>query len=371
MGPVNYTFEELVAHKESGKVSEKLIEKLRCEADEIIKKPTLKVVETKLPRPSGDLHDYVSIGPYWWPNPDTPDGLPWVNRDGIVNPDTTTAVHIGGVYTNVQKLALACFYVGDNGYSEYANRQLYDWFLNPETKMNPNARYSQGLPGICEGRSTGLIAFSSVYNLINGIGILEKLGLIDEEILAGVKAWYVEFTDWILTHEYGLGADNSASNHGSWHDANLLATAVFTGRDALVRKICKTAYFNRIVRQITPEGEQPEELRRTKAMGYSFYNLRALIVVANIAERLGYTEYWGVDEARGKCILKSAIDYIYPYVIDPSSFPYQELYPDHQKSAMSRCLFNVAKRYPNLGYEEKAEALNDPDSFYNNLEPVF
>src|SRR5260370_7836542 len=36
--------------------------------------------------PSGDIHDYLSIAPYWWPNPDTADGLPWVQRDGHTNP---------------------------------------------------------------------------------------------------------------------------------------------------------------------------------------------------------------------------------------------------------------------------------------------
>src|SRR5260370_7410555 len=36
--------------------------------------------------PSGDIHDYLSIAPYWWPNPDTADGLPWVQHDGHTNP---------------------------------------------------------------------------------------------------------------------------------------------------------------------------------------------------------------------------------------------------------------------------------------------
>ena len=34
--------------------------------------------------PSGDKHDYMSLGPYWWPDPDKPDGLPYIRRDGEV-----------------------------------------------------------------------------------------------------------------------------------------------------------------------------------------------------------------------------------------------------------------------------------------------
>ena len=37
--------------------------------------------------PSRDPHDYVSIATYFWPNPDTPDGLPYVSRDGRLSPD--------------------------------------------------------------------------------------------------------------------------------------------------------------------------------------------------------------------------------------------------------------------------------------------
>ena len=36
--------------------------------------------------PNVDPHDYVSLAPYFWPNPDTPDGLPFVRHDGVRNP---------------------------------------------------------------------------------------------------------------------------------------------------------------------------------------------------------------------------------------------------------------------------------------------
>ena len=359
MGPVTYTFEELIAHKESGMVSAEAVEKLRADADKILGMPTLSVTKIKLPRPSGDAHDYVSMGIYWWPNPDTPDGLPYVNRDGYVNPDTKSENNPGALYGRINTLALAAFYLPERAplYAECAHRLLYDWYVNPETRMNPNAKYAQGIPGVCEGRGTGLIDFATAYTLFNGIGILECLGLIDAQLLAEVKAWFVEFADWILTHEYGLRIDMGTDNHASWHDANLLATAVFTDRVSLKKNICLTAYEKRLRFLVKPDGSQPSELRRTKAMGYSFYNLSAMLVIANIAERLGYKNYWGIDEVRGNCILKSAIDFLYPYVMNPESFPYQELYIDKQRHRIISPLLSVAKRYPDEDYAERAAAL--------------
>ena len=359
MGPITYTFEELVAHKEKGSLPEKALEKLRLDAEAILEKPTVSVTKINLPRPSGDIHDYVSVAPYRWPNPDTPDGLPWIPKDGIVNPDTMSGNKIGDLYGRIIKLALAAFYFPERAeaYAEYGNRQLYDWFINPETRMNPNARYAQGIPGICDGRASGLIDFGCSYPFFNAVGILEAMGLLDAEILRGVKAWYVEFTDWILTDEFGLIIDRGHDNHATWHDANIIASAFFNDRAALKRNIAITAYENRVKFFIAPDGSQPEELKRTKGMGYSFYNLDAMLLIAALSEKLGIKNYWETDSERGTCVIKSAVDYLYPYVINPESFPYQELHPGTYGSRMARVMLVLDKRFPGEGYAERAAAL--------------
>src|SRR5262245_57204643 len=55
--------------------------KLIREADLAFTSETFSVVDKKLTPPSNDKHDYMSIAPYWWPNPNTPNGLPYVRRD--------------------------------------------------------------------------------------------------------------------------------------------------------------------------------------------------------------------------------------------------------------------------------------------------
>ena len=42
--------------------------------------------KTQIP-PSGDKHDYMSQGPYWWPDPSKPDGKPYIRKDGVKNPE--------------------------------------------------------------------------------------------------------------------------------------------------------------------------------------------------------------------------------------------------------------------------------------------
>ena len=116
MRSITYTIEELLAHKNSGRVPVAAIEKLRARADEILDMPTLVASDIELPRPSGNIHDYTSMGPYWWPNPDTPDGLPWVRRDCQHNPVAMKAPRASSVHKRVHALALAELYIGGGKY---------------------------------------------------------------------------------------------------------------------------------------------------------------------------------------------------------------------------------------------------------------
>src|SRR5262245_21212541 len=47
----------------------------------------LSVVQKSTTPPSGDKHDYLSQAPYFWPNPETSNGLPYIRRDGERNPE--------------------------------------------------------------------------------------------------------------------------------------------------------------------------------------------------------------------------------------------------------------------------------------------
>lgn len=84
--------------------------------------------------PSGDKRDYMSQGPYWWPNPDTDDGLPYVRRDGERNPegDRLDRQSMGRMASAATTLALA-------------------WFL-PAGKIMPVMGRNCCAPGSCRPR---------------------------------------------------------------------------------------------------------------------------------------------------------------------------------------------------------------------------
>ena len=334
---------------------QKVLEELRKKADEYMSLPVLSVIYRKAVPPTKNMHEYASLAPYWWPNPDTEDGLPYIRKDGYINPvyfeDMSYEILSDAVYV----LALAAYNFNDKSYGDKAEKLLYDWFLNPETYMEPHAEYAQYIPGICNGRGIGIIEFRFGYKLFPAIKMLEEKGFISNETVSGLKEWFVKFANWMMTSENGLDEDIQENNHGTWYDASLLSMAIFTDRKFLAEKICKTAYERRIKEHVTEDGSQPRELARTQGIHYSLFNTHAMVLIGIEAERIGCTEYFTPDKKLGKSIIESTIDYIYPYVLDTKAFPYEEIYPEQVEGEASYLLSVMAKHFDSC--KEKASVV--------------
>src|SRR5262249_15632628 len=60
---------------------------LERDANRALKYGPVSVPRKKTVPPSGDKHDYMSEAPYFWPDPKSSNGLPYIRRDGERNPD--------------------------------------------------------------------------------------------------------------------------------------------------------------------------------------------------------------------------------------------------------------------------------------------
>ena len=146
---------------------------LMLQADRELHRKTYSVTQKEGTAPSGDKHDYVSLSRYWWPNPDTPDGLPYMNKDGQSNPelDRYDRNTLGRMCAAVNTLSLAFFYSGAEKYAQKAAEILRTWFLDEDTRMNPNLEYAQFIPGRddSKGRPEGLIDSYSFVAMLSSI----------------------------------------------------------------------------------------------------------------------------------------------------------------------------------------------------------
>lgn len=357
---VTYRGEHLLAMKEQGTVPAGVLAALMAEADALLKLPPVSVVRRRQHPQNGNLHAYTSRGPYWWPDPNTPDGLPYIRRDGEINPESQETENYEVMATRANTLALAAFYSGDLRYAQKAVEALTCWHLDEDTYMEPHARYAQAIPGHCEGRGIGLIDFCQAHLAFDAVGILEAMDAISPETVQRLKEWYSAFVNFMLTDEQGLTEDVHHNNHGTFFDVTALAIALFTGREALANKIVKLAYDRRHRAHVRADGAQPHELERTRAIGYSLCNLKGLSLLASWADRLGDARYLSPDPDAGVVLVQAAYDYILPHAKDPEASPLLEIHPEGVTANLARMAHQMHAFFGESRYlEDAAPFLSD------------
>ncbi|MFO7975708.1 MAG: alginate lyase family protein, partial [Candidatus Hydrogenedentota bacterium] len=278
------------------------MDKLLAEAEAALNKGPFSVTDKPMTPPSGDKHDYMSVGPYWWPNPDTDDGLPYVRRDGEVNPERNEYDNVGqsAMARAVRTLALAYFLTGKELYAEHAATLLRVWYLNENTRMNPNLKYGQAIPGRVDGRGIGIIDTAHLARLLDAVGMLQGSEAWTEQDQQGLQQWFSEYLDWILTHPYGKNERNTRNNHGTWYDVQAATYALFTNRRDIAREVLESVPENRIAKHFQPDGRQPHELARTKSYGYSAMNLAGFFDLATLGEHFDMNLWnWESEDGRG------------------------------------------------------------------------
>src|SRR5262249_9368963 len=189
---------------------------LEREAKSALSAGPFSVVEkTNLP-PSGDKHDYMSIGPYFWPDPATSNGLPYVRHDGRRNPANRTSDRrdLSSMMGNVETLALAWYFTGDETYANKATQLLYTCFLDSETRMNPNFQFAQAVPGVNTGRGIGLIEMAGMTGLIDSVGLLAGSKSWTEADQRGLEKWFTQFVQWMQESKNGRDEAAAKNNHG-------------------------------------------------------------------------------------------------------------------------------------------------------------
>jgi hypothetical protein len=344
---------------------------LRSEADKMLKAQPHSVMEkTRMP-PSGDKHDYLSLAPYSWPNPSKPDGLPWINRDGKVNPESREGTDhnaLSHMCSEVETLALAYRLTKHEPYAAKAVEVAKVWFLDPATKMNPNLEYGQGVPGRSTGRGTGIIDTVGLIKVVQAIGGLEGSTAWTPEIQKGMKAWFRAYLDWLLKSKNGIDEAKATNNHGSWYLAQAAAYATFVGDLERVRTSVELGR-ERIATQIELDGRQPLELKRTKSYSYSLYNLEALFILAEYGPAVG-VDLFGYRSPDGRT-LRAALDYMAPYFKADTKWPGEQIADiKHPDPALAGLLRRAANAYHEPKYEAMIQSTDLAESRFQLLWPA-
>ena len=340
------------------------LEKLLAEADAALEVGPLSVTDKPKPPPSGDPHDYLSFGPYWWPDTTKPDGLPYIRRDGERNPETTTGAsdspRLSRMTDAVETLALAYYLTGEEQYAEHAARLLRAWFLDPATRMNPHLEYGQAIPGRVEGRGIGIIDTARLIGVVDAVGLLAGSAVWTDADQQGMEAWFDAYLTWLLTSAKGIAEQRWHNNHGTWYDAQVAQFALFTGKADVAREIIESVGRWRIDGHIAPDGRQPYELDRTRSFDYSVFNLRALVALAMMGEAVG-ADVWRYQSEEGGGGLRQALNYLTSYADPQQAWPHKQITP-LDRTKLLPLLRAAAHVYIDVRYDALIDQIPDQEA---------
>ena len=283
------------------------------DADSVMRAPSHWVIEKRMMPPSGDKHDYMSMAPYWWPDPAKSNGLPYIQRDGEMNPDSRKdhdGLRFQRMVDAVEALSLAWYLSGEEDYTEHAVKLLRGWFMDPDTRMNPNLRYAQAIPGVSDGRGIGLIDLRHVPQLMDAVRILEMSDEWKPSDRSAFLQWWRQYLHWLRTSKNGLDERATENNHGTWFDSQAAALALFVGDSAYAREIF-AGVPARIGKQILRDGSQPLELARTRPIHYTLFNLDPFTELAEMGRHVG-VDLWNYTAPDGGSIV-GALRFVAPF----------------------------------------------------------
>lgn len=319
--PVLWNMEQLETIKNKGVESNLYINCIK-DADEYTSKPFLAITN-KEKSFAGDKHYYSSMAPYWWPDPNNPDGK-YIRRDGIRNPewnnyDNSILYSLGD---KLKTLSIAYFFTKDNKYRDAYLTQLQVFFLEPETYMYPNFEYSQVVPGYNNnhGRGAGIIETESFFDLLDSYRLVYYTKHVDKKTDASFKEWFADFLEWMLKSDIGKEERAENGNISLYYDVLALDIASFVKNKAIIKELTKEFRTKRLDIQIMPDGSQPVELARTRGYYYSIYNLRHIVDFCIIQESLGKQYY-----KKNKDIINKAFAYLIQYIDNKDEFKYQQI----------------------------------------------
>lgn len=309
----------------------------------LLEKP-VTITSAHSKRSAGGVHDFFSEGDYWWPNPVDTNGA-YFQKDGMTNPDNFTQHRTAMIRFSqiIGTLASAFIITKDEKYVAQAFTHLKAWFIDEATLMNPSLLYSQAIKGKATGRGIGIIDMIQMMEVAQGIRIMEHAEVVDKKDLQEIRDWFSAYLRWVTTHSYGIAERDAKNNHGTCWVTQVAVFAKLTGNDSLIED-CRFRYQTILLPgQMDKDGSFPLELKRTKPYGYSLFNLDAMATICQVLSS-ETDNLWDYKTKDGST-LKSAIEFMYPFVKNKTLWPFQ---PD----VMFWANWPVAQPFLVFGYQK-------------------
>ncbi len=186
--------------------------------------------------------------------------------------------------------------------------------------MNPNLQFAQAVPGSMPGRSWGIIDGLHLAEIPVAIHAMQASPAFPAQTLIGLKTWFQQLTDWMMTSTNGRAEALAKNNHAVAFFLQIAVFARFTGDENRLEE-CRRQFKEVFVpTQMAADGSFPLELKRTKPYGYSIFQLDNLAALCQILSPHRDSLWnFSLPDGRG---MQAAMSFLYPYLADKSRWPH-------------------------------------------------
>lgn len=206
-------------------------------------------------------------------------------------------------------------------FAKVAMDHLRAWFVDPATRMTPSLQYGGMVAGVSTPQFDGVIETVGLAEVAVAVAALPTNGTITAADLAGVRAWFSEYLEWLMTTRVaGLARDQKDHHGSSW----LLQTSAFAllTRNETVAAELRHRYKTVTIRaQIVADGVFPHELTTPAPYRNSLFNLDMLAGVTDLLSTR-FENLWDFQLQDGPG-MRVAMARFFPYIERRSTWPYK------------------------------------------------
>lgn len=287
----------------------------------------ITITKESSPLSRGGINDFYSNGDYWWPDPNTANGLPYIRRDGESNPGNFSfhRLAIRDLRDAVAALAAAAVLTANPQYAEKASSLLDAFFVNPTTRMNPHLQFAQAIPGVSDGRGIGIIDTIHLIEIPMAIEAIQDSPGFSPRVKLATKEWFKHYLDWMMTSANGREEAHEKNNHAVAFWLQVAVFSRFTNDLARLQEARSQFKEQFVSKQMTLDGSFPAELSRTKPYGYSIFQLDNMATLCQILSTQE-ENLWNFKLSDGRG-MQRAFDFLVPFIEKKSDWPYR---PDVQ-----------------------------------------
>jgi hypothetical protein len=274
-------------------------------------------------------NNYASLAPYYHPNLNTETGFPYVRRDGVRNPiaaETTDNKYLSKLYQIVIPCSLLYYLTHSEDYSLKAIAAINKFFIDENTKMNPDLTYSGMVigDGVDDLRIRGAIIDTNNLSILPDFTYLLKTSVHwTPEIENGMALWFDSLADWFKTNPRGILQSGYSHNIKTSYMKQLCSYLYACGKEIEARTYLENNLRDLLSVQIDSTGNQILEMDRTINSNYSNFNLAMLVNLCIMSTSLG-VDVWNYEDSEGGGSIKKAMKYLCYYYNHPEEWTFSD-----------------------------------------------